>query len=229
MIVETTQGNIEWQLPESTKTVMMKISGGLDSAITLYMLCKYIQSNNLNISIVPQTTNDWQKPYQVNFSTDVVSWMKNHFPEITFLPHETIQLNHGDDYIKGQEDHRSEIIKRYQNAGNPIDVVVSGPNRKPPKEICETFIDKETGKPHTGPTDDRTGDQPNWSGKSFYPIRNIDKQGIAELYTYYNLHETLAKITRSCEGLDSEQTNNFTTHCGECWWCQERAWGFGYL
>jgi 7-cyano-7-deazaguanine synthase in queuosine biosynthesis len=32
-------------------------------------------------------------------------------------------------------------------------------------------------------------------------------------------------ITRSCESW----TNDFSKHCGECWWCKEREWGFGRL
>jgi 7-cyano-7-deazaguanine synthase in queuosine biosynthesis len=55
------------------------------------------------------------------------------------------------------------------------------------------------------------------------PFRNIDKKGIAELYEKFGLLDTLFPITRSCE----LTTTDFSEHCGTCWFCEERKWGFG--
>jgi 7-cyano-7-deazaguanine synthase in queuosine biosynthesis len=55
------------------------------------------------------------------------------------------------------------------------------------------------------------------------PFININKQKIAMLYKELGI-EDLYKITRSCE---STIIND--RHCGSCWWCKERIWGFGYL
>ena len=54
---------------------------------------------------------------------------------------------------------------------------------------------------------------------------NIDKKGVAELYDYFGLMDTLFPLTRSCE----DWTDDFSAHCGKCWFCLERLWGFGKL
>jgi hypothetical protein len=60
--------------------------------------------------------------------------------------------------------------------------------------------------------------------KNYYlPFVGINKQKIAELYRTLGILE-LYKLTRSCESLTIDDR-----HCGACWWCKERIWGFGYL
>ena len=63
-----------------------------------------------------------------------------------------------------------------------------------------------------------------------FPLINIDKQGVKELYEKFGLLDTLYPLTRSCESF----TDDFSKHCGEykdeqdvCWFCKERYWGFG--
>ena len=57
----------------------------------------------------------------------------------------------------------------------------------------------------------------------YTPFINSNKQKIAEIYKELNV-EHLFQITRSCESLIYD-----AGHCGTCWWCKERIWGFGYL
>ena len=59
------------------------------------------------------------------------------------------------------------------------------------------------------------------------PWTNWHKQDLAELYNNLDIMNTLFPLTRSCEGMGSEILAR--KHCGECWWCQERLWGFGRL
>jgi len=217
--------------PSWVTTIMIKLSGGIDSALTFYMLCRYLEKYP-EIKIIPITTNDWKKPYQVNFSSKVIEWMKNEFPKVKILEHETLQLLSGDDYIEGQDKHRMSVREKYLNTDNHIQLIISGMNQNPPLEVTNTFVDKN-GSVVGGPTDDRKSIKPQWSEfpqiKIFNPIINLNKKGIADLCKKFNLTETLFPITRSCEGLSPIETNNYTEHCGECWWCHERKWGFGKL
>jgi 7-cyano-7-deazaguanine synthase in queuosine biosynthesis len=64
---------------------------------------------------------------------------------------------------------------------------------------------------------------PKFTQSYSLPFININKQKIAMLYKELGI-EDLYKITRSCE---STTVND--RHCGNCWWCKERIWGFGYL
>jgi len=57
----------------------------------------------------------------------------------------------------------------------------------------------------------------------YTPFINFNKQELAKSYSYLEIEE-LYSITRSCESLSLT-----TGHCGTCWWCKERIWGFGYL
>ena len=56
------------------------------------------------------------------------------------------------------------------------------------------------------------------------PFTNKNKKIIAEIYKQLNLFETLFPVTRSCEQMGKLE---YYDHCGSCWWCEERQWGFG--
>jgi hypothetical protein len=226
MIVQTSKQTVDWSLLENSKNVMVKVSGGLDSAIVLYMLCDYITKTKKDISVIVVTTNDWRKPYQVKWAAKVRAWMINAFPNINFLPHETHQLNTGEDYVEGQRTHHNQVREKYSNDGHPVDFTLSGINMRPPSDVV--FLESN-GKEHAGPTDDRTSVQPISGNEWFKPILNMDKKEIAELYEQFDLLDTLFYETRSCEEPSKEITKDFITHCGECWWCQERKWGFGKI
>lgn len=58
----------------------------------------------------------------------------------------------------------------------------------------------------------------------YMPFTNIDKQTIAKMYTELGITDSLFPVTRSCESVTLTEG-----HCGECWWCEERLWGFGRL
>jgi Queuosine biosynthesis protein QueC len=58
----------------------------------------------------------------------------------------------------------------------------------------------------------------------YNPMINHTKQGIATLYKTLNVEKDLFPVTRSCE-----DDSNISGHCGNCWWCKERLWAFGYL
>lgn len=60
--------------------------------------------------------------------------------------------------------------------------------------------------------------------RAYSPMANRDKRSVAKLYKEFNVLDTLYPVTRSCEN-----DNHPGSHCGKCWWCNERLWGFGYL
>lgn len=58
----------------------------------------------------------------------------------------------------------------------------------------------------------------------YIPLFNHNKQHIATLYRVLDVEGALFPVTRSCENDDHPGS-----HCGKCWWCRERQWGFGYI
>ena len=63
-----------------------------------------------------------------------------------------------------------------------------------------------------------------YDGFLYQPFVNKDKKTIADIYKQLNLMETLFPVTRSCEQIGKLE---YYDHCGKCWWCEERQWGFG--
>jgi hypothetical protein len=58
----------------------------------------------------------------------------------------------------------------------------------------------------------------------YKPLMNKNKKDIAAIYKELGIESELYPKTRSCESEISVAGN-----CGECWWCRERIWAFGYL
>ena len=247
MFTSTSQGDILIEFTNDN-VVGIKLSGGLDSAIVFYMLCKHITENELKTAILPITLNDWAKPFQGEFSKRVTYWMKNNFPTVEILPNAIKQCpEDGKAYEKEQDIHLYETHQQ-----TPFDIYFTGINKNPPKEVYLQFYNSEK-ELLEGPTDERNIEQPIsiehpyfWNLDGYWQIgktsdngvkkgnmtsisllMNLDKKGIAELYDLFDLRQTLMMVTRSCENFDPIVTNNFTIHCHtECWWCHERHWGF---
>lgn len=59
-------------------------------------------------------------------------------------------------------------------------------------------------------------------GKFHFPFFNIHKQDIRDIYLELGIRDTLFPLTRSCDSLTLLEG-----HCGDCWACEERFWGFG--
>lgn len=60
--------------------------------------------------------------------------------------------------------------------------------------------------------------------KVYVPFVNLNKKDIAKMYHELGIVETVFPVSRSCEN-----DNHLGSHCGKCWWCNERKWAFGFL
>ena len=212
MIVKNTQQDIIFDT-KKTK-IGMKVSGGADSAIVLYMLSKYITEYNTGAKITPITVNHEGKDYQEQFAKQVVARCKEVFGDI-FDEHHIGRNYTPDTYASTQQDLVQSLYKN-----NTINCHYVGITRNPPKYICDSFG-------LAGPADDRSAGQNRQTvleDRIYRPLINIDKKGVAELYNTFDVIDTLFPLTRSCE----EMTDDFSKHCEtKCWFCQERYWGFG--
>lgn len=66
-------------------------------------------------------------------------------------------------------------------------------------------------------------DEITCDGHFYMPFVNKNKKTISKIYQELNLMETLFPVTRSCEEIGKIE---YYGHCGKCWWCEERLWGF---
>lgn len=105
-----------------------------------------------------------------------------------------------------------------------INVLYTGLTANPPHDVVHSFRDINIENDERDPTVIRN----TWAynNKIHIPFTNVDKKVIADLYKELGLLESLFPITRSCEKVGEIE---YYDHCGECWWCEERKWGFGLL
>lgn len=216
MLVENTQRNILFEETNETKLVGLKISGGADSAIVGYMLSKWIKEYRNDIKIVPITTIHAEKPFQEIYSKRVIEFLRNVYGDI-FLEHQINTAKKGALYISKQQE---LVVHAHSNLG--VKVTFNGITQNPPPKIVKRMTPG-------GPTDNRVGPQPSRNDHARFPLININKKGVAELYTKFGLMDSLFPITRSCEAYNYWPDYDVDNHCGRCWWCQERQWGFGRL
>ena len=104
---------------------------------------------------------------------------------------------------------------------------MSGITKSPPKHVQESFSDSFDLEDKRGEDVERIIHVKDYEYYNYYeyrPFFNFDKKELAQIYKEYDLLDTLFPVTRSCEGWQ-----NITGHCGKCWWCEERMWGFGKL
>jgi hypothetical protein len=221
MIFKNSQQDIDFSqyIPLNYNKVGMKLSGGADSAIVCYMLAKHVMTDRPDITIYPVTGIADGKAYQKIFAEKVVLKITE-LTGVKFGTHysRNVRSDSSPNYILDQDTLLESLY-----SDKLLDMHLAGITANPTVTEAPSLYD--TG--HIMP-DDRTKIKRLRnliSGNSFRPLHNIDKRGVAEFYTTLGVLDELFPVTRSCE----EFTNDFSTHCGKCWFCEERKWGFGRL
>lgn len=218
MRFENSQDTIEINIPLDIKNVGIKLSGGADSAIVCYMLAKHVAEERPDVSIYAITSNAEGKEYQVEFAHRVMSKVSE-LTGIIFAGHFTnlARTDNSENYTADQDVLTQSIYNK-----NIIDMHFAGITANPTlEEAPELYSDLSAM-----PSDDRSKQiekRQYQNGQSYRPLINIDKRGVAELYRNLGVIDSLFPVTRSCEAF----TTNFFRHCGKCWFCKERYWGFG--
>lgn len=215
---------IEIIIPENIKTIGMKVSGGTDSAILLYILCDYIYKNNLDIKILPITDVYLSRPISSEGALRVTHKIKELFNyQLNFLLDNHI-------YYRGRKIEKFMLwhdVKMLEEG--VVDMIITGRTATPPKEAGEELW-------NTRPAD-RTGSDksvhvpiiPNFPQWTFYrPMNNVDKKFVAEMYDLYGVRESLFPTTMSCIA-DFPNNKGWSQPCGYCHWCLEKQWAFGEM
>lgn len=205
----------------------IKLSGGADSALVAYMLAKIIKDNNWNdVNLYAITGISNVKPYNGIYAKAIISKIKE-LLDFDFSGHYTATVSADatiSQYIQGQEDLVVSLFK-----DGTINYRFSGITANPPKTGDSEFLwigNNAEAAPSDSDVRDRGDNNKAIFGEyGAKPLINTDKRGVASLYELFGITESLFPITRSCE----EVTTDFSKHCGRCWFCQERKWGFGKL
>jgi hypothetical protein len=189
------------------------VSGGLDSALLLYFTLKYAEEPIHIFSLASQERLLRNTHASINVVNKCIELTGNYnlFHHISYAPSQT-------------RENLFELPFSFLNSGE-ISTIYTGVTKNPPESVTSQF---------TFPTLENEERDPNIvrlvkNGVWYIPWTNINKKELFEIYKYYDLMDTLFPVTRSCEW-EREYKHGpdpGTGHCGNCWWCQERSWGFG--
>ena len=208
---------VELEIVEGPVGIM--VSGGVDSSILLYYLM-----NNTTDTIHIYTTGSNLKFRRNSIVAPVVV-------------EKCIQLTGNNNVVHhihydeaATDSSMCDAPKNDVESGN-LNRVYDGTTMNPPNEVASKFVpvfDFDYSR-----KDDGNNVMYYHNDKFYMPWANTNKQGIAKMYREENLIDTLLQVTRSCEydtTCDYFTKNNIKDpglgHCGECWWCKEKEWGF---
>ena len=186
-------------------------SGGADSALLLYILMKFSKDPIHIFTCSVDIKNRSTIRSASNVVSKIIDLTENH---------NIYQHYH---FIK-ESPTLDELFKQqmFFLKNKLINCLYTAITQNPPYEVHKDFKEISTE------IDERNSDtlRPLYAldNPIYMPFRNINKKIIANMYKELGLMNTLFPITRSCESLTLTEG-----HCGECWWCEERMWGFGRL
>lgn len=231
----------------SWKRVAANLSGGADSALLTFLLCKIIQDNNFDCKVDVIThircwnTRPWQEP----ISEEVFNKLKSMFPNIienrltNFIAPDIEDGAAGKIFkSKGKmrsgdqiqvDEFNSFCIHKFK-----FDAVFNATTHNPftldpiKGEPPTRRIDKENNPPLL--ILERNG------AFIMLPFLLVDKSWILSQYYLFKIQD-LYECTRSCEGditdanlskfvptLEDFTPGQHVPTCGKCFWCIERTW-----
>lgn len=211
------------------------VSGGADSAILLYILLSNIK-NHLQIYTMMSPE---RRPAIESHVDSIVNTCK----ELTGNSNFTLHKN----AVAVQSPDSLFQLCRDKLDSKEVDIIYFGLTKFPPTEIYEQWEEKQPQwhidarndsviRPMYGmciPIDENTDttwltseikDKIEIDQRAYVPFVNLNKKDIADLYNACGVLDQLFPKTRSCE-----TQSHIGSHCGKCWWCEERLWAFGCL
>jgi len=223
--------NFDFKIIQKSKSIFLSLSGGTDSALLFYLICKYISENKIDTTITPFTVIDTKRPGNDFYTNKIINFMKRTFKNTKINKNviDYITKINSNDKLRLMEKtiNNHFLHNKYDLSMNALSSFPDQNELKNNKDMYKkamTIITEDrtkTGNKQVGPIYDS---QKNtyW----YFPFINIDKKNIAKMYEEYNLMDNLFPITQSCIGYTKE-TNNGTEPCKKCFWCLEKYWAFG--
>lgn len=205
----------------------ISMSGGADSSMVFYILAKYAPGP-IHVFSCANGMTSYSEPIG---ALRVINWVieKTNRKDIFFHTH----------WVNDKKIHNMWDKGIYKNSN--IEVLYMGLTRPPPIGAITEF-DIGNGIAYGDEWDGRVWNQLYFTPEdketvlelfgyfpedldfnAYTPFANTDKQGVADFYKFFDVEE-LYSVTRSCESMTLKEG-----HCGTCWWCKERIWGFGKL
>ncbi len=222
------------------RNISLALSGGADSALLLYLLCKKILDTKAKVTvhlvcnIRCWKTRPWQKPVREN----VVEYFTKRYPEIDFRVHENFvppELEHGfsgqqlvDEYGKTVSGDTMELRAwaEYVSFHNNVDAYFNAVTKNPEVDLEGKLQARDVD---VTPENFRLMVMNHLGILAVHPFRFLDKSWVIQQYKNLGITRLLDR-TRSCEGefegvdYRTYKRGDYVSTCGKCFWCLEREW-----
>jgi len=214
MIIKNKFGTITLFRPAfyfDKKIVGISMSGGVDSSLLCFLAAKAINKENLEISIQPYNGFDSWAPNDSLKIPNIVAFIRKRFPDVDLKDPIMEHFDTKGDQIYDKNYYIRPFVKKLRKQ-RKIDLVMSGISMGPPINVQKKF---------TQPRIYRRRGTELWNeveapSPHLAPYKSIDKRFIIQCYVNFKI-EPLLDLTHSC-------THPTEQKCGQCWWCQEKAW-----
>ncbi len=218
------------QIPIETNHAAIRLSGGADSALLLYLICVAYKAANKPVTIHPFTVIHEIRNWQHYYSQQVIDFVRGEFNTNIECPllSTALQPKVTSSYIDEQERLKHSLVDLHYGDITCFNGVTINPPET--KEVINfwgpVWSNREKHRDYTNVDEKRKSLYCIDEGyNEAHPFYCVDKRVVAKLYNQYDLTNTLLPLTRSCEGF-AKVTDNYTKTCGECWWCKEREWAW---
>ena len=191
---------------EDTDKIGISMSGGLDSSLMTWLLCKEISDNNKNTEVFPLHGIDNTRPTSPENIQNIINFLRTSFPTVKI--HDMLTWDNTKDYITPKSKKDSAGLQKWC-LKYKIRYLYQGRTANPPKEVTDSFGGHfEKVRSHNNDRPIKEHIRP-FDAYLIRPWVNIDKKYIYEQYKKHNLLDTLEPLTWSCIAF-AEKTNFFT-------------------
>ena len=199
--------------------IAVSFSGGVDSSLTLYCLCKSIMLYNLQeeITVYAFNANITDYEYLETSKTPTENCYRiitELFPKIKFGGLHFYDISHKK--IDGDKIQKLKKARKTFLQDINCSFFLTGTTNNPPiganKKLDEVVKN-----------DYRLRIRYRDMNKEYLnePFAKVDKSFLAEIYKQENLLDNLYPATVSCTYM------SFINPCKKCYWCEEKYWSFG--
>lgn len=220
------------------KNIAISVSGGADSALLAYLVCKLAYEHNTTVHIINHIRCWKTKPWQEYDADYVFRWLFQKFYHTTFKRHtnfiapELEYANIGasltDEYGKkvSGDNIQQRAYAEYICKTHDIDAYYNGVTRNPRDVDFIGMTERDIERTEENKHMEAMQHMGVWA---LHPFRFVEKDWVIKQYKEHDIMD-LFNITRSCEGTfpNIDYTNYVKGQevpiCGECFWCKEREW-----
>lgn len=212
---------IDFSKIEGKKHIWVSLSGGVDSALLMYLIVQHLYTNNSTAKVTPWCLVDLERPGNDLDAQKIIDCIYNMYP------YQHIQPMQGGSFRKppgGDKVKLSMPFWENMAATGEYDMFTSALSASPTIDqmksiegFYESFL--LLTSEDRNPANEK---QEFYDSKiaAWFPFINIDKKAIANKYEEQDLMFSLFPLTKSC--VDRE-----FTPCKKCFWCHEKKWAFG--